>query len=383
MKSQITNHKSQTNSKFEIRNSKHVFWSFEFRSLDIVWNLVLGAWNFRSRNSANGFGLVEIVVAIGIISVSLFALMQTEIVAIKLLRGEKENLEAMLLAEESLEAVRSLRDESWASNIAGVSDNTSYYPIVENGKWKLSAGTSSAINGKYQRSILFQPVVRNASDQIASSGTADPNTKKIIATVAWGNKNTKILTAYITNFLTSITPATETKSFFFENGVTDGNLSNFPSNNSGDGDPTQSFTTSTATTTMTRADLYIKKVGTNLSDLTLEVRISSTGQILGTSTILTGSAISTSTLSWVSFRFPDFITLAPNTNYTLRLRSAPSSTDAGSGSTGPIHWGYQQTASSPYAGGNARRYVGRLSNPNDSGQLLDQYDFSFRIFTLQ
>jgi len=345
-------------------------------------NFQFSIFNFQAERT-NGFGLVEIVVAIGIISVSLFALLQTEIAAIKLLRGEKENLEAYLLAEESLEAVRSMRDESWASNIAGVSDNTSYYPVVENGKWKLSAGTSSVINGKYHRSVVFQPVTRNASDQIVAGGILDPDTKKIVATVAWGNGNTKILTAYITNFLTSISPATEEKTFFFENGATDGDLSNFPSDNSGNGDPTQSFTTSTATTTMTRADLSIKKVGTNLSDLYLEVRVNPTGQILGTSTILTGSAISTSTLSWVSFRFPDFVTLVPNTNYTLRLRSIPSSTDAWSGSAGPIHWGYQQTASSPYAGGSARRYVGRLSNPDDTGQLLDQYDFSFRIFTLQ
>ena len=97
-------------------------------------NFQFSIFNFQAERT-NGFGLVEIVVAIGIISVSLFALLQTEIAAIKLLRGEKENLEAYLLAEESLEAVRSMRDESWASNIAGVSDNTSYYPVVENGKW--------------------------------------------------------------------------------------------------------------------------------------------------------------------------------------------------------------------------------------------------------
>src|SRR3989338_11261228 len=123
MKLQTQNSKSQTNPKSKIQNSKHVFWSFEFRSLNIVWNLMLGALNSRSHKNANGFGLVEIVVAVGIISITLFALLQTELVAIKLLRTEKENLEAMLLAEESLEAVRSIRDESWASNIAGVSDN--------------------------------------------------------------------------------------------------------------------------------------------------------------------------------------------------------------------------------------------------------------------
>jgi len=344
---------------------------------------MLGALNSRSHKNANGFGLVEIVVAVGIISITLFALLQTELVAIKLLRTEKENLEAMLLAEESLEAVRSIRDESWTTQIATLTDGALYHPVVENGKWKLSAGSSTVISGKYQRSVTFKTALRNVRDQIAASGTADPDTKEVTAIVSWGSGKQKTLTAYITNFLSSITPRAEAKTFFFENGTTDANLAAFPSQNAGDGDPSQSFTTGGAAVTVTKAELYIKKVGTNLSDIYLEIRESPTGNILGTSTIITGSAISTSTLSWVSFRFPDFVALVPNQSYTLRLGSIPPSTSAGSGSAGPLHWGYQQTASSPYSGGVARRYIGRLSNPSDQGQLLDQYDYSFRVYTLQ
>ncbi len=329
-----------------------------------------------------GFGLVEIVVAIGIISVSLFALLETEIAAIRLLRAEKQNLEAILLAEEELEAVRSLRDESWSASIASVTDGAAYYPVIENGKWKLLSGTSTLINSAYRRSVLFQTALRDVSDQISSSGTPDPDTKKVTAFVAWGTGNSKTLTTYITNFLSGITPASESKTIFFEGGTTDVNLASFPSSNAGDGAPTQSFTTGGATTTMTKVELSIKKVGVTLSDIYLEVREGPTGRIMGTSTAITGSSISTTTLTWVAFRFPDFVTLSPTQSYTLRLRSIPSSTAAGSGSAGPLHWGYLQTASSPYAGGTARRYVGRLSNPSDQGQLLDQYDFSFRIYTL-
>lgn len=336
----------------------------------------------NSKTRTAGFGLVEIVVTVGIISFALFGLLQTEIVAIKLLRGEKENIEATLLAEEALEAVRSLRDESWATNIGTITNGSLYHPTIENGKWKLSSGTSTTINGAYTRSIVFQAVTRNTLDQIASTGTTDTNTKKVVATVAWGQGRSKVLTAYITNFLTSITPIAETKTIYYENGATDANLASFPSSDAGDGDPTQSFTTGNATSTMTKAELYIKNAGTDLSDLYLEVRQGHTGTIVGSSTIITGSSVSTTSLTWVSFRFPDFVTLGRDQAYTLRLRSIPASTDAGSGSEGPLHWGYLQTVSSPYSGGVARRYVGRLSTPSDQGQLLDQYDYSFRIYTL-
>jgi len=41
---QIPNHKQILNSKFQILNT---FWLLEFWSLDIVCNLVLGAWSFH------------------------------------------------------------------------------------------------------------------------------------------------------------------------------------------------------------------------------------------------------------------------------------------------------------------------------------------------
>ncbi len=61
MKSQITNHKSQTNSKR--------VWNLEFWSLGFVWNLVLGAWNFPSRGRAKGISLIEAVVYIALLGI--------------------------------------------------------------------------------------------------------------------------------------------------------------------------------------------------------------------------------------------------------------------------------------------------------------------------
>ena len=329
-----------------------------------------------------GFGLIEVVIVTAIITVSLFAFLQAGILAVRLLRNEKENLELTLLAGEAMEAVRAVRDESWTANIAPLVASTPYFPLIENGKWKLATVPPALLSGKYHRYIYIGDVYRDLQDKIISSGgTLDANTKKITA-VATSTSKTVTLVSYIANFRESLAPPVETKVVFFESAITDGDLANFPSNNAGNGDPVQTFTT-TGAVEATAVELYLRRAATNPSDIYAEIRSSPTGVVLGTSQIITGSTIASSSLSWVAFRFPDPIQLSASTQYSIRLRSVPSSTDAGSGSAGIIRWGYLQSASSPYAEGDARRYVGRLSNPSDAGQLLDQYDYGFRVYDLQ
>lgn len=353
--------------------------------------------NYEKRNSSlvirhssltNGFGLIEIVIVTAIITTALFAFSQAGILAVKLLRSEKENLEAALLAQETLEAVRSVRDESWTNNIAPLSNGAPYVPIAENSKWKLVASSSpAAINGKYVRSVVFDEVRRDGQDQISSSGTVDSGTRRVTARVEWRKglaTTTAELITYITDFQGSLSLPQETKAIFFEDATTDGSgpPADFPANSSGSGDPAQSFTT-VDSIQATKVELFLRRVTSSPSNIYVELRTGPTGTVLGTSNVITSSTISDGGLSWVEFRFPNSVTLSAATTYYIRLRSIPASTDAGSGSQGTIHWGYKQTAQSPYGGGMARRYIGRLSNPNDSGQLLDQYDFGFRIYALQ
>lgn len=328
-----------------------------------------------------GFGLIEIVVTAAVVITALFAFSQAGILAVRLLRAEKENLEATLLAQESMEAVRSLRDESWTNNIATLANGTIYYPIVENGKWKFSTVSPGILNGKYTRVVIFDEVRRDAQDKISSSGTVDSGTRKVTSRVTWGSKQEEIVT-YITNFSASLSWPQEAKNIFFEDATTDADLANFPSNNAGDGDPVQSFTTGGAVA-VTKTELFLRRTTSSPANIYVELRSSPAGNILGISNTVSASTIASSSLAWVEFHFPDKVSLSGATVYHIRLRSIPSSTDAGSGSTGTIYWGYKQTASSPYSGGEARRYVGRLSNTNDTGQLLDQYDFGFKIYVLQ
>lgn len=334
-----------------------------------------------------GFGLIEIVVAVAMASAALAGFSQASMTALRLLKSEKNNLETMLLAQEGLEAVRLVRDEAWAA-VASSTDSQSpssrYYPVVQNGKWVLATISPGLVNGRYDRFVQFEKVSRDGSDRItAEGGTDDPGTRKVTATVssAFGIAT---LTTYITNFQSYLNKPVERKVIGFDSpGMTDGDLASFPSNNGGTGDPAQGFTTGGTALSVSKAELLLSRATAQPSPIYLELRSGPAGTVLGTSQVITSTMIPVDPPAWIAFQFPDVVPLSASAKYYIRLRSAPSSTDAGSGSARLIYWDYLQTPSSPYSGGEARRFIGSFSNPDNGGQPLDEYDFGFRIYALQ
>ena len=156
----------------------------------------------------HGFGLIEIVIVTAVVTTALFAFSQAGVLAMRLLRAEKENLEAMLLAQETMEAIRSFRDESWSVNIAPLSNGIRYYPVIVNGKWSLTPNPPPLTNGKYLRYVVFDQVSRDSQDRISISGSPDNETRKATARTEWiKNAGTDAaatsrveLVTYLTNF---------------------------------------------------------------------------------------------------------------------------------------------------------------------------------------
>jgi prepilin-type N-terminal cleavage/methylation domain-containing protein len=153
-----------------------------------------------SQLNNEGFGLIEVLIAAVVIGISfvgfstfiLFSRDQT-------LKAQRET-EAVALAEEALEVVRKMRDDSW-SNISGKIVGTTYYPKITGSTWILDT-TPPSPSGYYTTRIVFSNVTRDASFNIASVGINDPETKKVEASVTWNDSGTKSLslTTYITNF---------------------------------------------------------------------------------------------------------------------------------------------------------------------------------------
>lgn len=150
-----------------------------------------------------GFGIIELLVTIFIITVALFSLFELYNLFLKTAEENEKYAQAVFSAQEALEAARSVRDENW-SNVSGLSDGAPYYPARTGlpEKWVLNSG-QEVVNG-FSRQLVFEKVMRDSGDNIVGSGgTDDPGTRKVAATVSWTdrgkNYNVKLVT-YLTDW---------------------------------------------------------------------------------------------------------------------------------------------------------------------------------------
>lgn len=149
----------------------------------------------------SGFGIIEIVVAVAVISTAIFAIMVVANTSLELNRRILNSTRAGFLLEEASEGVRMIRDTNW-TNISSMSVGTSYHLIFANNKWQ-STTTASMIDNIFDRTFSVSDVYRDGNYDIAGSGTLDPNTKKFTVNVAWWSgtaTTTKSLIFYLTNF---------------------------------------------------------------------------------------------------------------------------------------------------------------------------------------
>ncbi|KKS96739.1 hypothetical protein A3B05_00180 [Candidatus Giovannonibacteria bacterium RIFCSPLOWO2_01_FULL_43_160] len=135
-----------------------------------------------------GFGILEIVIAVSIISATIFSLSFVFIISSRLEEASLNKIRANFLAEEGLEATRFLRDQSWATNLGGLSIGTTYYLSFNavNSVWSINTSNPGLIDNLFLRKVTAENVCRNDSyDIVSSCGTLDPDTKKINVSVEW------------------------------------------------------------------------------------------------------------------------------------------------------------------------------------------------------
>lgn len=157
----------------------------------------------RTRYKHTGFGLIETVVAMGLLVVFLGTAGPLITQTYRANRLGDEQSVANAFAQEGLEAARSIKNQNWLSFAAatGVHGATS-----GGGTWAYS-GTSD-VNGKYTRVITVSQVMRDINGNIDSAGCAyDPDIKKVDSTVTWqfgtGRPESVTQSAYLGNFRTS------------------------------------------------------------------------------------------------------------------------------------------------------------------------------------
>jgi type II secretory pathway pseudopilin PulG len=152
-----------------------------------------------------GFGLLEIVVAVGIISISIYAVFGLFTFAIKSVDENLEKAKAVFLLEEGVEAVRVLRDSSWQNNIASLTAGEDYYLEFTGATWQATS-SNVYIQNAFERKFVLEDVYRDGNDDIAETGTLDPDTRKLTVSVSFlGSKGTttRSVITYLTNLFSN------------------------------------------------------------------------------------------------------------------------------------------------------------------------------------
>ena len=148
-----------------------------------------------------GQSMLEIILALAIFSLIAATITSLAVGNIGALSQGGEHTEAQALAQEGIEAVRSIRDNAWNTNIyttSSVSRN--------NNQWVFDGEGTTETIGKYTRTIYFSDVCRNGSDEIVDcpGSYTDVQSKLATVEVSWsprsGVTNTVELFTYLTNW---------------------------------------------------------------------------------------------------------------------------------------------------------------------------------------
>jgi hypothetical protein len=145
------------------------------------------------RNSTAGFTLIEIILATSIITTFLVSISMYYKKILDVSHDTTRHIQSGFLLEEGVEVVKLLRDTSWSTKIATLSTTTTYYLYWSSGTWT-STTTKQVVENVFTRSFTVADVTRDVSDNIASSGTFDPASKKVMFTVTWPRKGSRATT---------------------------------------------------------------------------------------------------------------------------------------------------------------------------------------------
>lgn len=148
----------------------------------------------------SGISLVEVIVGAAITTLILSGLIAAYQLYFKTALANLRHVQAAFLAEEGAEALRFLRDGSW-SNLSALTVGATYYIVFQSGNWQITTN-NIFVDGIFERKFILNNVYRDGTDDIAPTGTLDPNTKKVAVVVSWSTgiaTTTKSLDFYLTN----------------------------------------------------------------------------------------------------------------------------------------------------------------------------------------
>ncbi|MEN9604605.1 MAG: hypothetical protein RJB39_290 [Candidatus Parcubacteria bacterium] len=148
-----------------------------------------------------GISLIEVIIGVAIISLSTIYISQAYGGFVAASADNVARVQATFLLDEGVEAVKTLRGESW-TKVASTTVGVPYYLIWNTDRWAATT-TPQVTDGRFYRTMIFSTVNRDASFNISTTtGTLDNGTRKVDLAVAWnekGSTSTRSISMYVFN----------------------------------------------------------------------------------------------------------------------------------------------------------------------------------------
>ena len=152
-------------------------------------------------SSSRGFGMVEMLVGAAVLSVSLLGISSFFQTTLRASGVTQAAIQGDYLLEEGVEATKIFRDISYTNNFMKMSTTTTYYFAWDGTNWATTT-TNTLVDGKFERKFTLTDVKRDVNNDIATTGTYDPDIKLVTVSVVWGGPlgtTTRSIQTYVTN----------------------------------------------------------------------------------------------------------------------------------------------------------------------------------------
>jgi len=149
-----------------------------------------------------GIGLVEMVVGLSVFIFIVLSFIVSFNYFIKNSILGTKTVQAYFLAEEGMEAIKSMRNDGWTTNINSLISGQEYYFYFNGSHWE-STTAQSTIDNLFTRKFTLENVYRNISGDISSSGVLDSGSKKVNVSVSYA-VNEAVITKNLSMIITNI-----------------------------------------------------------------------------------------------------------------------------------------------------------------------------------
>ncbi len=141
----------------------------------------------RLPSTKKGISMIEIVISAGIVTITVAAIVTVIQTYLSLVKQNSIETQAVLLLDETAEALQYLRDVSFEDNFGDVNTQTAY-TIFWNGSSYEMTNETIILPHEMTRKIYFTEVKRNSNDVISQNGTTDERTIKATIVINWPSK---------------------------------------------------------------------------------------------------------------------------------------------------------------------------------------------------